>query len=104
MRSKHGVRLRTAVFGVSILVASSAHAQTAQPVTWVNVANAIATSPSNNGLQKTGGCDGCPDGGGSSQQTITSGDGYVEFTATETTTLRFVGLSTVATRDYTQIQ
>ena len=47
----------------------------------------LTTGANNNGLQKSGGCDGCPDSGGNSQQTLTAGDGYVEITATETTTL-----------------
>jgi len=43
-------------------------------------------------LQRTSGCEGCP-GGGLSQQQIVSGDGYVEFTASETNLMRYVGLS-----------
>ncbi len=42
-------------------------------------------------LQKSSGCDGCPDAGAVSTQQIASGDGYMEFTAAETKTLRFVG-------------
>lgn len=40
-------------------------------VVWTNVVNATATG---NTLQKTSGCDGCPDAGATSQQTITSGE------------------------------
>jgi len=50
-------------------------------------------TPTANSIQKTSGCDGCEDAGSISQQQILSGDGYLEFTASETTTLRFVGLS-----------
>lgn len=47
---------------------------------------------SGNNLQKTGGCGGCPDAGAFSQQQI-PGDGYVQFTASEGDTLRFIGLT-----------
>jgi hypothetical protein len=46
-----------------------------------------------NSLQKTAGCGGCGDAGAVSQQRIASGAGYVEFTASETDTLRFIGLA-----------
>lgn len=59
-------------------------------VVWTSLVNATASSGS---LQKTGGCDGCPDAGAISQQQIASGNGAVSFTATETSTLRIVGLS-----------
>lgn len=59
-------------------------------VIWTNLVNVTATG---NSVQKTSGCDGCPDAGATSQQQITSGDGYVEFTASETGALRFAGLS-----------
>jgi len=42
---------------------------------------------------KSGGCSGCADGGAVSVQRISSGDGYLEFTVTESAKLRFVGLS-----------
>ncbi|MBI4611879.1 MAG: hypothetical protein HY726_23050 [Candidatus Rokubacteria bacterium] len=63
----------------------------AENVVWTSLVNATA---SGNSLQKTSGCDGCPDAGATSQQLITAGDGYVEFTASETSALRFAGLST----------
>jgi len=59
-------------------------------VIWTNVVN---VTPSGNSLQKTSGCGGCPDAGASSQQSIASGGGYVELTASENNTLRFIGLS-----------
>jgi Concanavalin A-like lectin/glucanases superfamily/Bacterial Ig domain len=61
-----------------------------QNVAWTSLVNATATG---NSLQKTSGCDGCQDAGAVSQQQIASGDGYFEFTATETDALRFAGLS-----------
>jgi hypothetical protein len=61
----------------------------AEPVRWTNLVNVTA---SGNNLQKTGGCGGCPDAGAFSQQQI-PGDGYVQFTASEGDTLRFIGLT-----------
>lgn len=61
-----------------------------QNVVWTNVVNATATG---NTLQKTSGCNGCPDAGATSQQTITSGDGYMEFTVATVAGQRFAGLS-----------
>jgi hypothetical protein len=43
-------------------------------------------------LRKTGGCDSCADAGARSTQRITSGDGYVEFTASKSDKVYFVGL------------
>jgi hypothetical protein len=65
-----------------------------QSVIWTSVVNATATG---NSLQKTAGCDGCADSGAVSVQTIASGDGYVELEASETNTLRAIGLSRVNT-------
>ncbi|HJR08139.1 MAG TPA: hypothetical protein VJ842_12835 [Pyrinomonadaceae bacterium] len=62
----------------------------AQNVVWTNVVNATATG---NSLQKTSGCDGCDDAGATSQQSITSGDGYFEFTVSSLQGQRFAGLS-----------
>jgi hypothetical protein len=59
-------------------------------VTWTNLVNATVTGDV---LQKTGGCDGCDDAGGTSQQELSGGDGYVEFTVGETTTFWLAGLS-----------
>ncbi len=65
-------------------------ASSVENVVWTNLVNATATG---NTLTKSSGCDGCDDAGATSQQQITSGDGYVEFTASETTTVRVIGLS-----------
>ena len=46
-------------------------------MSWTNVVNAIANGGS---LQKNGGCDGCPDAGGVSQQQVQSGTGSMTFT------------------------
>lgn len=57
-------------------------------VLWSHVVNVSASGAS---LVKTGGCDGCADAGAISTQVIAA-DGYVEFRATETSSLRIVGL------------
>jgi hypothetical protein len=62
----------------------------AQDVAWTGAVNATATG---NSLQKSGGCDGCDDAGAVSQQQIASGDGYLEFTVSETNLVRFLGLN-----------
>jgi hypothetical protein len=58
-------------------------------VLWSQLVNATATIGQR--LSKTGGCDGCADAGAVSAQTIAA-DGYFEFRATETSSLRLVGL------------
>ena len=63
---------------------------TSEPVRWTNAVN---VSVSGGTLQKTSGCGGCPDAGASSEQQIGSGDGGVQFTASDAATLRFVGLT-----------
>jgi hypothetical protein len=60
----------------------------AQAVIWTNAVNATSTGAT---LKKTAGCDGCASTA-VSQQVITSGNGYVEFTASEMTKERSVGL------------
>ena len=63
------------------------------PVAWTNLVNLTANGGS---LQKTSGCDGCEDGTANSQQQIALGaNGYIEFTASETNTLRYAGLEPV---------
>jgi hypothetical protein len=76
----------------------------AEDVVWTDLVNVTATG---NSIQKTAGCDGCQDAGAASEQQIVSGDGHVEFTATETNTIRGAGLgngntdTTAADIDYT---
>jgi hypothetical protein len=63
------------------------------PVAWTNLTNVTASGSS---LQKTSGCDGCEDADALSQQQLASGgSGYLQFTATETNTLRSAGLTNV---------
>ena len=62
----------------------------AMPVAWTNIVNLTVSGGS---LQKTSGCDGCEDATAISQQELASGaSGYLEFTASETNTLRSAGL------------
>lgn len=61
-----------------------------QNVVWTSGVNVATTG---NSVKKTRGCDGCADAGAVSQQRITSGSGYFEFTVSETTSLRYVGLT-----------
>jgi hypothetical protein len=64
-------------------------------VTWTQPVNVTA---SRNSLQKTSGCEGCPDAGAVSEQRIfRAAGGSVQITASETTTLRHVGLADRAT-------
>jgi len=49
---------------------------------------------SGSSLTKISGCDGCADAGAVSKQQITAGDGYLEFTASETGSLRLIGFRT----------
>ena len=61
-----------------------------QTVVWTRLRNATSAPGS---LTKAGGCDGCPDAGGSSVQAITSGLGHLEFVVASTTTQYVIGLS-----------
>jgi hypothetical protein len=61
-----------------------------QNVVWTNIVNATVTG---NVLQKTGGFDGVDDAGATSQQQLTAGDGYVQFTVGEISTFWLAGLS-----------
>lgn len=55
--------------------------------------NGVNVSVSGGTLQKAGGCSGCADAGASSEQRIASGDGGMQFTAGDASTLRFIGLT-----------
>jgi len=61
-----------------------------QNVVWTGTVNVTATG---NSLKKTGGCDGCEDAGAVSEQQIGSGNGYMEFTVSETDLVRYIGLT-----------
>jgi YD repeat-containing protein len=67
----------------------TAEAVAAQNVSWTNV---VGASVNGNSLTKTA-PTGWGNSGASSTQSITSGDGYVEVTATETSTARLFGFS-----------
>ncbi len=72
----------------------------AQNVTWTN---AVGVSVNGNSLTKTAAIN-WNNSGASSTQAIVSGDGYMEFTASETTTSRMIGLSRGDTnQDYADI-
>jgi hypothetical protein len=60
-----------------------------QPIVWINLVNVTASGST---LRKTAGCGGCPDAGAISQQQI-SATGFVQFTMSETDTLRYIGLT-----------
>src|SRR5262249_1021524 len=60
------------------------------PVAWTSLVNVTATGGS---LKKTSGCKDCQDAGAVSAQTISSGDGYLEFTMGEIVSERAIGLS-----------
>jgi len=62
-------------------------------VLWSHLVNAAAIGST---LSKTGGCDGCADAGAISAQIIVA-DGYMEFRATDTSSLTLVGLGKSAT-------
>jgi hypothetical protein len=72
---------------------SQALAQTLSPVEWGRTTNATATGSA---IQKTGGCSGCPDAGGTSNQALSAGDGYAQFAPVAGTRL-YAGLASNAT-------
>jgi hypothetical protein len=67
-----------------------AHLGTTQPVAWTGVLRCTVTG---NSLQKTAGSDILADAEARSEQAIRDGNGYIEFTATETNKTRMVGLA-----------
>ncbi len=77
-------------FAAILLLATAQATSAQQSVTWSNP-DPNSYSVQGNSIQKTGA--NYWGGGPSSTQTIDSGDGYVEFTATETDTTRICGLS-----------
>jgi hypothetical protein len=78
-----------ASLGLALLSFSVANADS-QSVVWTNMVNVGVAAGT---LQKTAGCDGCDDAGATSQQTVSQGDGFVEFTVGESNTLWAAGLS-----------
>jgi len=75
---------------VALVLHDSATAGEEQNVVWTNVVNATVVGTV---LEKTGGYDGSDDAGAASQQELSAGDGYVEFTVGEAGTFWVAGLS-----------
>jgi hypothetical protein len=84
-------RTLAVLLAVALLFLPPVVGATAQSVVWTNLVH--VTVSSDNVLQKTSGCDGCDDAGATSEQELSAGDGYVEFTVGETNTLWLAGLS-----------
>ena len=59
----------------------------------VDFTNLVNVAVRGNGIQKTGGCNGCDDATAVSRQMIRSGDGYVEFAVGEAYTFWMAGLT-----------
>ena len=73
----------------AVVLRPIAHADE-QLITWTDLVNVTVT---NTVLQKTAGWDGVDDAGAASEQQLTAGDGYIEFTVGEATTFWLAGLS-----------
>src|SRR5258706_1494006 len=84
LRSHHARRSRTSNF----LVTPPPQGGSTQNVVWTNT---VGVTVSGNNLTATG--NGWNTSGAVSTQSIASGEGYVEFTASETNTYRMIGLS-----------
>jgi len=72
----------------ALIVGSLAVVRAVERVDWMNTANVAVRG---NGLQKSGGCEGCDDAVATSRQTIAA-NGYVEFTVGESYTFWMAGL------------
>lgn len=84
-------RVLALVLSIGVHLAPAAAVETEQqPVVWTNVVNATVTGTM---LQKTSGWDGVDDAGATSEQQLSEGDGYVEFTVGEDDTFWLAGLS-----------
>lgn len=59
-------------------------------LTWTRL---VKVSVAGSALEKKGGCDGCPDAGASSVESIASGSGYLEFVVPATSAQQVVGLA-----------
>ena len=68
--------------------------KTPEPVSWTSLVGVVTSGADANTLTKAVGTTGFFDAGAASSQVMTHGDGYVEFTASETNTGRICGLST----------
>ncbi|HEY1266910.1 MAG TPA: Ig-like domain-containing protein [Candidatus Binatia bacterium] len=89
-RDKRGNKSTSASVTVTVMGSrvKSTATFSAQNVTWVNPVNVTV---SGNSLQEN--CGGCANSGALSAQSLSSGNGYVQFTASEMTTQRSVGLA-----------
>src|SRR5687767_4084280 len=88
--SHHTLRVRAMfLFLLAVVAFSFTTRAEDQGVVWTNLVN---VSVDGTELRKTGGCDGCDDAGATSQQELSAGDGYVEFTVGEGTTFWMAGL------------
>jgi hypothetical protein len=81
---------RLDAFVVHVPTALLAPAPVFEPVQWTDLVNVTADAGT---LQKTGGCQGCPDAGAASLQQIVSGEGALRFTASESSGNRAIGFS-----------
>ncbi len=70
--------------------------QSPEPVVWQDLVGVAASGTNGNTLTRTAANTGAFDAGADSAQLIIAGDAFVEFTAAETTTARFGGLSSGA--------
>lgn len=90
-RTTERLKALTAFAVGAILIGSVDTAKAAeQRVEWTNQVNVAVRG---NGLQKTGGCQGCDDATAVSRQMIRSGDGYAEFAVGEPYTFWIAGLT-----------
>ncbi|HET9267724.1 MAG TPA: hypothetical protein VFO31_06150 [Vicinamibacterales bacterium] len=86
-----GVALRAVAVAAALAVPMfTALLAEEKAVTWTGAVN---VSIVNGSLQKNAGCDGCSDAGATSLEALTQGDGFVEFTVGESSTLWAAGLS-----------
>ena len=77
------------IFSSIFVLAAAAPLRAQTPITWTNLVNVTVNGTV---AQKTSGCDGCQDAGGTSQEQLSS-DGYMEFTVGELNTMWMAGLS-----------
>jgi len=82
--------IRTVVVCLCVMLIRPNLGADSQLVEWTNAINVTVTGPT---LQKTAGWDGVDDGGATSAQELTAGDGFIEFTVREATTFWLAGLS-----------
>jgi len=72
------------------LAAAETHSGATQPVTWTGLLNCAIKG---SGLEKTTGSDALADAEARSEQRLLNGNGYIEFTVSETNKTRMVGLT-----------